>query len=290
VDSACAILLHNYYRNVLQKRFGCGPLDAGKYPIAYLLMFCDEMQDWNRAGYGTVEKFRTQVSYANIAIGEDRFDITYLTEKGILKQRFIEEKTELFYGLLNIEEVFKKGLGIECDTLEEVFTAARSDKAVPRPLLENMEQLARKIHNDFIENQKRLGTEIHVAEDFDNLEPSVRYSNLRQAMNMDKKLRKLGYAMAPPDFEGEAIEALPADAVEQYAVLEHEDWVNGKLRFGWRYAPLRDDIKRLHDCLIPWGELPENQKEKDRSAARNAVKLARLAGMKVISLRPEGNT
>jgi hypothetical protein len=49
VDSAGAILLHNYYRNVIQKQFGCGPLAAEKYPIAYLLMFCDEMQEWNRA-------------------------------------------------------------------------------------------------------------------------------------------------------------------------------------------------------------------------------------------------
>lgn len=284
VDSACAILLHNYYRNVLQKQFGCGPLDAEKYPIAYLLMFCDEIQEWNRAGYGIVEKFRTQVSHAKIKIDSNHFKITYLTECGILKDQFINDKKKLFNDLLDISGIFKNGLEITCNTLEEVFIAAKSDKAVPHPLLENMELLAREIHNDYIARQKNLNAPIYVDEDFFKLEPSSRYSNLRQAMNIDKKLRKLGYALVLNDFDAEGLEELPSHIMEQYAVLEHDDWVNGKLRFGWKYAPNRDDDKQLHDCLLPWAELPKDQKEKDRDTARNVVKLARLAGMKVIKL------
>jgi len=287
VDSAGAILLHNYYRNVIQKQFGCGPLDADKYPIAYLLMFCDELQDWNRAGYGIIEKFRTQVSHANIVIDDEHLGITYLTQKGILKQQFIDDKISLYNGLLNIKGVFAGGLDIECDTLEEVFIAAKSDSAVPRPLLENMERLAREIHNDYIASQKELGAPIYLAEDFEELEPSSRYSNLRQAMNMDKKLRKLGYAMVPEDSEGETVEKLPDDVTEQYAVMEHDDWMNGKLHFGWKYAPVRNDAERLHDCLLPWAELPKVQRDKDRRAAKNVVKLVRLADMKVVELQTE---
>lgn len=284
VDSACAILLHNYYRNVIQKQFRCGPLNAERYPIAYLLMFCDEMQEWNRAGYGIIEKFRTQVSYAKIEIDNEIFKITYLTERGILKDKFIDDKKELFNSLLNIGGVFANGLHIACDTLEEVFISAKSDKAVPHPLLENMELLAREIHTDYIARQRSLNAPIYVDEDFAKLEPSSRYSNLRQAMNMDKKLRKIGYALASAEFEGDGLEEVPLHIVEQYAVLEHDDWVNGKLRFGWKYAPDRDDTKQLHDCLLPWIELPEDQKEKDRNTGRNVVKLAKLAGMKVIKL------
>ena len=282
---------HNYYRNVIQKQFGCGPLDAEKYPVAYLLMFCDEMQDWNRAGYGIIEKLRTQVSYANIVIDDEHFGITYLTEKGILKQQFIDDKNSLFSSLLNIEGVFSNGLKIECDTLEEAFIAAKSDKAVPRPLLENMVKLAREIHNDYISSQRKLNAPIYVAEDFDELEPSSRYSNLRQAMNMDKKLRKLGFSMAPEDSQAEAVEKLPDDIVEQYAMMEHDDWMDGKLHFGWKYSPERNDAERLHDCLLPWAELPVEQKDKDRRAAMNVVKLVKLADMKVIKLQPaaEGN-
>ena len=284
VDSACAILLHNYYRNVLQKQFGCGPLDAEKYPIAYLLMFCDEMQDWNRAGYGIIEKFRTQATFANILIDENIFKITYLAEKGIFKQKFIDDKNSLLKNLLNIGGVFTSGLEIGCDTLEDAFIEAKNDAAVPRPVLENMELLAREIHNDYIANQKKLAAPVYVAEDFDKLEPSSRYSNLRQAMNMDKKLRRLGYAMVPAAFEGEAIEALPDDAIEQYAILEHKDWMEGKLRFGWVCGPHRDDENHIHDCLLPWKKLPKHQKDKDRNTAKSILRLAALAKMKVIRL------
>ncbi len=284
VDSASAILLHNYYHNVLQKQFGCGPLDAEAHPVAYLLMFCDEMQDWNRAGYGIIEKFRTQAASANIHIDENSFKITYLAARGIFKQRFIEDKAILFDRLLNIGGIFGEGLKIECDTLEEIFITAKSDQAVPRPILENMELLAREIHNAFIEEMRRLDAPLHVDEDFDKLEPSLRYSNLRQAMNMDKKLRKTGYALVPLEFHGEAVDKLPENILEQYAIMEHSDWMEGKLRFGWRYDKNRNDAECIHDCLLPWAKLPEHQKNKDRNAARNVVKLATLAGMKVIKL------
>ena len=284
VDSACAILLHNYYRNVLQKQFGCGPLNAAQYPIAYLLMFCDEMQDWNRAGYGTTEKFRTQAAFADILIDEKTFKITYLAQRGIFKQKFIDDKNALFNGLLNIRGVFPGGLEIGCDTLEDVFIEARNDAAVPRPVLEDMELLAREIHRDYIETQKQLGAPIYVAEDFDELEPSSRYSNLRQAMNMDKKLKKLGYALVPASSGGKAVEALPDDTIEQYAILEHKDWMEGKLRFGWAWGPHRDDENHIHDCLLPWKKLPKYQKDKDRNTAKNAPRLAALAKMKIIQL------
>ncbi len=284
VDSATAILLHNYYRNVMQKHFKLGTLDASKYPIAYLLMFCDEMQDWNRVGFGIIEKLKTQAASAHIMINENRFKITYLAQRGIFKQQFIKEKQELFGSLLNIHDIFSDGLKIDCDTLDEVFVEAKSDKSVPRPVLENMELLARKIHEDYIQSQKKQGQPIYVAENYDELEPSSRYANLRQAMNMDKKLRRLGYALVSLDSEEIAEKALPLEIIEQYSILEHDDWVEGKLKFGWSYAPVRNDEKKQHNCMVPWEELPESEKEKDRNTARNIMKLASMAEMKVIRL------
>lgn len=284
VDSACAILLHNYYARTLVDAFGLPPLDAAKNPIAYLLMFCDEMQDWNRAAYGILEKFRTQINSANIEIDDDRFSIYYYAEKGIIPGKFTAGKEKLFGKILNIKGVFPSGLDIHCVALEQVFVDAERDAAVPRPLLESMELLARAIHEDYIQSQKEHGAEIYVAMDYGALEASSRYSNLRQAMNMDKKLRKLGFALAPRSAEGEPIDKLPDDAIERYAVAEHDDWMRGKERFGWVYNPERNDKLKHHDCLLPWEKLPEEQREKDRNAARNVVKLANIAGMKVIRI------
>ena len=57
LDSATAILLHNYYRNVLQKKpFNLGPMAAQKNPIAFLLILCDELQEWNREAHGILTR------------------------------------------------------------------------------------------------------------------------------------------------------------------------------------------------------------------------------------------
>jgi len=288
VDSACAILLHNYYNMTLIKEFKLPPLNAEQYPIAYLLMFCDEMQDWNRAALGTKEKFRTQISSAHITIDDEHFAISYYTLRGIIPCKFVEDKNRLFERILNISGIFSEGLEINCITLEDVFVEAQQDASIPRPLLESMELLARAIHEDYIASQKQRNAQIYVAEDFDQLEPSIRYSNLRQAMNIDKKLRILGYAMVPFAEQGDAMDSLDGAVVEQYAILEHEDWMRGKERFGWTYSLVRDDSLKQHDCLVPWSELPDNQKQKDMDTADNIIKLAKIAGMKIVRIPSNG--
>ena len=284
VDSACAILLHNYFSRTLVDAFHLPPMEPEKNPIAYLLMFCDEMQDWNRAAYGILEKYRTQINSANVLIDDERFSISYYAKKSIIPRVFVESKQKLFSRILNLSAVFGNGLEINCVSLEEIYCEAERDVTVPRPLLENMEQLARAIHENYIESQRANKAAIRVAVDFDALEPSVRYSNLRQAMNMNKKLRALGLALADCGAEGEAVTALSPEQIERYAIDEHDDWMRGKMRFGWVYDPVRDDALLRHDCLLPWSELPEEQREKDRNAARNVIKLAALAKMKVVRL------
>jgi hypothetical protein len=284
VDSASAILLHNYYRNVCQKDFACGSLQPQSHPIAYLLMFCDEMQEWNRAGYGKIDKTRTQATSADIIIDEKKFGITYLAAKGILPKQFIEAKKELFNTLLQIDAIFPDGLFIKCDTLETIFKEASEDKLVPRPMLENLEILAKAIHEDYIAQRKKRNEPIRVAEKFEDLDESARYSNLRQAMNIGKKLQKLGYGLAAKNAEGQEITGFEQDTLEAYAILEHEDWMEGKIKDGWTYAPQRDDTQKKHNCLVEWNSLSDMYKEYDRDAAKNVIKLASLAGMKVVEI------
>ena len=284
VDSAGAILMHNYYRNVILKQFTNRPLNAREYPVAYLLILCDELQEWNRAGYGRIEKFRTHANSANIRIDNNSFNITYLAEKRKFEKDFVCEKTELFSELLNIKEIFTAGLNIDCDTLDIAYKEAEKDKNIPRPLIENLEVLGREIHNDYIRSQKELDAKIHVPENYDELDPSMRYSNLRQAMNIDKNLRKVGYALVSEDYDEAGIGELPKNIIEQYAIIEHDDWMAERIRSGWKYAPERNDKNLKHNCLVSWDDLSKEDKDKDRKIALNIIKLARLANMKVIKL------
>jgi hypothetical protein len=43
----------------------------------------------------------------------------------------------------------------------------------------------------------------------------------------------------------------------------HEAWMAYKLRTGWTYGPVKDFQKKTHPCLVPYDELPEEQKTKD---------------------------
>ena len=48
--------------------------------------------------------------------------------------------------------------------------------------------------------------------------------------------------------------------------IEHIRWCRYHYLNGWRYAPERNDALRLHPCLVPFGELSPEEKQKDDNA------------------------
>ena len=43
----------------------------------------------------------------------------------------------------------------------------------------------------------------------------------------------------------------------------HKNWMKDKLKEGWVYAPVKDVEKKEHPCMVPYEELPLEQKVKD---------------------------
>ena len=43
----------------------------------------------------------------------------------------------------------------------------------------------------------------------------------------------------------------------------HENWMKHKLAEGWRYGSDKDVERKLHPCLVPFNNLPEEQQFKD---------------------------
>ena len=60
---------------------------------------------------------------------------------------------------------------------------------------------------------------------------------------------------------------------ERLAENTHDVWAQGRIAQGWQYGETRDDAKKLHPCLIPYGDLPESEKEYDRNTALETIKL-----------------
>jgi ryanodine receptor 2 len=70
--------------------------------------------------------------------------------------------------------------------------------------------------------------------------------------------------------------ALPAEVLElreRLAAHAHDVWARQRLKEGWTHGPHRDDKAKKHPCLVPYDELPETEKEYDRSAALETLKL-----------------
>jgi hypothetical protein len=43
----------------------------------------------------------------------------------------------------------------------------------------------------------------------------------------------------------------------------HENWLKDKEADGWKYGPVKDADKKEHPCMVPYDELPADQRLKD---------------------------
>lgn len=69
---------------------------------------------------------------------------------------------------------------------------------------------------------------------------------------------------------------------EEMAKNVHEVWAETRIRQGWRYGRLRDDEKKTHPCLVPYSELPEEEKEYDRNTSVSTLKLITKLGFRIV--------
>lgn len=43
----------------------------------------------------------------------------------------------------------------------------------------------------------------------------------------------------------------------------HDQWMIEKIRDGWVYGPVKDEVNKTHPCMKPYSELPLEQRVKD---------------------------
>lgn len=69
--------------------------------------------------------------------------------------------------------------------------------------------------------------------------------------------------------------------IEEMAKNVHEVWSKNRMKEGWTYGPVRDDVNKKHPCLVPYEELPENEKEYDRATSQETLKLILKSGFEI---------
>ena len=43
----------------------------------------------------------------------------------------------------------------------------------------------------------------------------------------------------------------------------HNSWMQQKIETGWQYGEVKDEVKKTHPCIMPFTQLPKEQKAKD---------------------------
>lgn len=69
--------------------------------------------------------------------------------------------------------------------------------------------------------------------------------------------------------------------IEILAQAEHDRWMNERLKNGWIYAKLRDNQQKHHPALIPWEQLSEDEKQKDRDVILKTPILLKEVGFEL---------
>ena len=70
--------------------------------------------------------------------------------------------------------------------------------------------------------------------------------------------------------------------VEPMAKNVHEVWASSRISQGWTYGEQRNDEMKTHPCLVPYEELPEEEKEYDRNTSIGTLKLIMKLGFEII--------
>jgi hypothetical protein len=182
---------------------------------------------------------------------------------------------------------------------------------------ETLEKLAEAAHQVFCEGLKargytwgpRTNAELKTSSalvPYAELPEDLKEQNRGTVRDIANKLARIGYVMVPARSDEPPFD-FPGDDLEKLAEMEHNRWMKAKIEGGWRYAPERDDARKLQPALLPWHklseeerarlfspaeaaaigteELSEEDKEKDRDLVRGIPEILARAGYAIVKLR-----
>lgn len=78
---------------------------------------------------------------------------------------------------------------------------------------------------------------------------------------------------------------LPEEIIElseKLAENVHEVWAKNRVEQGWRYGEKRDDDLKETPCLVPYDELPDEEKDYDRNTSLETLKTILKMGYKIV--------
>ena len=112
-DSASAIFLHNYYKySLMKKPFCLECMEVKSHPIAYLLILCDGLQEWNRKGFGENDSSNPTITDFDVTINNSKMDIHYeLTKKD--DRNAYKDLPTILQKVIQTSDLFKEEIAVK---------------------------------------------------------------------------------------------------------------------------------------------------------------------------------
>lgn len=163
-----------------------------------------------------------------------------------------------------------------------------------------LEKLAKAAHEVFCDSLRAKGytygpetkedMKVHSSlKAYSELPEDEKDQNRNNVRDIPNKLAIAGYAMLPKR-GSERPGKFTDDEIEKLAEMEHERWIQQKLNSGWKYAKETDKDNKLHKDLIPWHDLSDDEKDKDRVLIEGIPVIIEKAGYTMVKLSQVATT
>lgn len=303
LDVLTAILLHNSFNKY--EAPGRHPIALAEHPLSYLLILCDELQNWDRLAYGKISKLDPIAWDVALEIGDGSITAEYVFDSFTVTDENNRERANKSYSEIRSGEFTAKiktyidapALTLQASAVERRKTKKTNVYASDNSFI-NLCDFAKAIHISYLEKCREMDAE-HINKSFDELSLEFKVSNIEQAKSYAYKLelvncfyssKALDYPVVE-DFGNLKIGSENSDILEFLCREEHVRWVREKLNMGWKYGTGYDEDKRdllkVHKCIVPYEELDEKDRKKDEIMINNIIPLLKKFGnnIKIYSYR-----
>ncbi|MBI2837267.1 MAG: ATPase [Acidobacteria bacterium] len=169
------------------------------------------------------------------------------------------------------------------------FMALTQQMRLDGPLLE---RLAEAAHEVFCDNMKSNGYRYGPKNDeilktnsaikpYQQLAEDEKEQNRGNVRDIPNKLSAVSYVMMPARSNERPFE-FPGPDLDLLSKMEHDRWMQAKIGAGWSYSSDTNKANKQHEALLPWEQLPEGQKERDRFLVRDIPRILAKAGYAVL--------
>lgn len=296
LDALSAILMHNSFNKYDMP--DAVKVSTQNHPYAYLLMLCDDLQNWDRQAFGYTSKKDPLPWDIGLSAKPDALTVTYIFDSYLIDIPGKAEPKEN----RNVKKLrpagdapseFASEIARYIDTHVAVRSAVaekKNDKLLHKYTsadnFVNLCDFAKAVHRCY---QEECG-----GASFDELSLEFKLSNIEQAKSYAYKLELINCFYSDRELDYPALKEFTSGTEEEelsekkddlgfLAREEHLRWVNEKLEAGWHYGTsyidpvtqeenrvLRNELKEHRD-LIPYDELSLRERKKDELMIRNMI-------------------